>query len=172
MARDIEEFLRRAAERRQKQQGKQSAPQQKQRGVREIIEQRRVEIVEPEVVEVVPAKSIQRAPLNQRDAPRETLSEHVSSHIDSTDIAYHAEHLGDRIQNIDEKVAARIKRRFNHDVGQLDDKPTVQDDVVATVTKDEVSQVASDLMEMLRSPKSVRQAILVSEILKRPNFDD
>lgn len=181
MARDIEEFLRKAAERRrQQQQKKQRAPERPQR-VREII--RDAEVVEPDIVyseEVKPkprpkprqAEKSKPRTLVKKDMWQQSVSEHVRTHIDSTDIASHADHLGDRIQDVDDQVAARIKRKFNHDVGHLDELPSVQDDKVATVTKENVSHIAADLIKMLRSPNSVRQAIMISEILKRPNFDD
>ena len=173
MARDIEEFLRRAAERRKQQQ------QQKAGGgsppVRDVIESADVEVVQP--IEVVrpakPRKTLQKKPLQPipRDMRDESVAEHVRSHIDSSDIAEHAEHLGERIQTADDRIAARLKRRFDHDVSKLDDLPSVQDDAVAKVSKAQASEMAKDLVQMFISPHSVRQAILVSEILKRPDFD-
>lgn len=175
MARDIEEFLRRAAERRKQQQQKKAgggAPPPKP--VREIIETAEVEVVQP--VEVVrPAKPVKpkkrkRLVPQPKDLRNESVADHVRSHIDSSDIAEHAEHLGDRIQTADDRIAARLKRKFDHDVSKLDDLPTVQDDEVAKVTEQETSMIADGLVQMFRSPKSVRQAILISEILKRPEF--
>ena len=182
MARDIEEFLRKAAERRkQQQQNRQRGPAPSDR-VREIIEQD-VEVVQPvEIVkpaqrkkQLVRNKPQQRKqlvqPKPQRDLSHESVSDHVRSHIDSSSISEHAEHLGERIQDADDRIAARLHRKFDHDVSKLDDLPSVQDDVVATVTKEEISGVAKDLLHMLRNPKTIRQAIMVSEILKRPDFD-
>ena len=142
-----------------------------------MIEQQEIEVVQPikvQPVEIVyPDEQQPTQRLVQRpDFRSQSVSEHVSTHIDSSDIAYHADHLGDRIQAVDDKVARRISRKFDHDVSQIDDLPTVLDDEVATATKDEVSQMAVELVQMLRSPKSVRQAIMISEILKRPSFDD
>jgi hypothetical protein len=152
--------------------------------------QREPELVEPEIVqpEIVypdePRPKPKPKPRQQRqttkrktlvqkkDLRQQSVDEHVRSHIDSSDIAYHADHLGDDVRSIDDKVAARLKRRFSHDVSQLDDLPSVQDDVVATVTSEDVSRIAQELVNMLRSPKNVRQAIMISEILKRPSFDD
>ncbi|MEM9409845.1 MAG: hypothetical protein AAGA30_01955 [Planctomycetota bacterium] len=170
MARDIEEFLRKAAERRRQQQQKQRGPTPSER-VRELVETGEIEVVQPiEVVEPVPVQKTRVAkPI--RDLREQSISEHVRSHIDTSDISEHASHLGERIQNADDRIAARLNRKFDHDVSKLDDLPTVQDDQVAGVTKDSVSPIASDLVEMLRTPKNIRQAILVSEILKRPELD-
>ena len=191
MARNIEEFLRRAAERRKQQQQNQPPAQQPPRA-RRVIEAAEVEIVDPvEVVRPVkpkpprtatnkkPCKPLQQQKeIRERKARREekavrdqSISDHVRQHIDTRDVSDHADHLGERIQNVDDVVQARIHRKFDHDVGQLDDRPTVQDDVVASVESDDVSRLAADLLGMLSNPESVRQAILVSEILSRPNFD-
>lgn len=166
MARDIEEFLRRAAERRKQQQQRQPTPPPSQR-VRQIVEQADAEIIDE--VKVVPKRKLaQPARRNLRD---ESVQEHVKRHIDTTDISEHASHLGERIQRADDRLTSRLKRKFDHDVSKLDDRPTVQDDVVASVKQEEVSRFAQDLVDMLRTPKSVRQAVLIGEILNRPNFD-
>ncbi len=177
MARDIEEFLRRAAERRKQQQHQQNQPAPSQR-VREIVETGEVEVVREEPVEIIrprkqkQTKARQRAAQQRdRDLRHESVAEHVKSHIDSSDIAEHAEHLGDRIQSTNQRVASRLQKKFEHDVSKIDDLPSVQDDHVASVTQGAVSQAAKDLVAMFRSPQSVRQAIMISEILKRPNFD-
>lgn len=178
MARDIEEFLRKAAERRkQQQQKKQRGPGSSQR-MREIVEDD-IEVLPPvEIVKPKKRKVLRKQPPRQQPELRqkknmrhETVAEHVSSHIDSSSIADHAENLGERIQNADDRIAARLQKRFDHDVSKLDDMPTVQDDVVATVTRKEVSAGTEDMLRMLRNPTTIRQAILVSEILKRPQLD-
>ena len=90
MARDIEEFLRKAAERRrQQQQKKQRAPERPQR-VREII--RDAEVVEPDIVyaeEVKPkprpkprqAEKSKPRTLVKKDMWQQSVSEHVRTHI-------------------------------------------------------------------------------------------
>lgn len=180
MARNIEEFLKRAAERRKQQQQNQPPPAQPPRQTRRVVEPAEIEIVEPvQVVKPLKAKSKQprkslakERPTLKRDLRDQSVADHVRQHIDTRDVSQHAEHLGERIQHVDDEVSARIHRIFDHDVGQLDDMPTVQDDEVATVTDMQYSKLANDLLNMLSNPESVRQAIMVSEILRRPNFDD
>ena len=174
MARDIEEFLRRAAERRKQQQQKQQPAQP--RKPRRVVEAADIEIVDPiQIVEPVPSKPprrVQQTPRKPRRSLREqSVSEHVQEHIDTSDVSEHAEHLGERIQRADDVISKRIHQKFDHDVGRLEDTPTVQDDEVASVVEDQASKMASDLLRMLSRPESVRQAIMISEILKRPNFD-
>lgn len=67
----------------------------------------------------------------------------VSSEVSSLDIASHAEHLDDGW------------------------KESVTDDAVA----EKKSSLAKELLQMLSEPQSVTKAILVSEILRRPDFD-
>ena len=176
MARDIEEFLRRAAERRKQQQQKHQQPAQPRR----VVEADEIEIVEPvEVVRPVKPKPVRQVkktkiiqkPRKKKNLREQSVAEHVRQHIDTTDVSEHAEHLGERIQRADDVIDQRIHRKFDHDVGYLDDLPKVQDDQVAKVEEEQVSRIAADLINMLSKPESVRQAILISEILKRPDFD-
>ena len=103
----------------------------------------------------------------EKNLREQSVSEHVQQYIDTSDVSEHAEHLGERIQNADDVISERIHRKFDHDVGQLEDRPTVQDDEVASVESRQASQLAQDLLRMLSKPDSVRQAILISEILSR-----
>lgn len=156
MARDIEEFLRRAAERR-KQQLQQPKPPPAQRPPQRLEEV----ISEVEIVDAAP-----------RPAREQGVAEHVRSYINTSDIAEHAEHLGERIQNVDERVADRLGEKFDREVARLDDGNSVTDQSHSPADRGQASVVSQDLIQMLSSPQSLRQAILVSEILRRPHFDD
>lgn len=162
MARDIEEFLKRAAERRRQQQ------QQKQPGpppARQLAQSR-------------PAPSQERRPLVTDDVEviddpyaGESVAEHVQQHISTDDITEHAKHLGEEVANRDDQVDERIHEKFDHEVGHLnlDSKPSIQDTTTA-VTETEVNADASALFDLLLNPKTVAQSIMLSEILKRPDF--
>ncbi|MEM7453665.1 MAG: hypothetical protein AAF456_04845 [Planctomycetota bacterium] len=176
MARDIEDFLRRAAERRKQQQGgggaqppQQQQPRPAQPGPAPPRQQqpppRRLVIEEAQVYEQADVVE----PIPQR--PRSVISDHVRQYVDSSDIADHAEHLGERLSQTDERLEARLKRKFGRDLSRLDDRPSVQDPDAEIVVGREVGSVARDLLELFQSPESMRQAILVSEIMKRPDFD-
>ena len=171
MARDIEEFLRRAAERRKQQlkqkQQRPAAPPQRpatpplpsaQPAKRLVIADDEVEIVRP----------LAQREIDMRD---ESVAEHVARHINTSELVEHASHLADRIEQTDERLEARLHQKFDHKLGKLNAKPTVQDDVVPSVKTTESSQLANDLFKMFQSPDSVRKAILISEILNRPSFD-
>ncbi len=165
MARDIEEFLRRAAERRKQQLQGQAPAQQRpsqQRPSQQRPSQQRQEVIsEVEIVEAAP-----------RPKREQGIAESVRSHINTSDIAEHAEHLGERIQNVDERVADRLGQKFDREVAHLHDGEMVTDQAQPQAGLSPASPAAEELIQMLSSPQTLRQAILVSEILRRPHFDD
>lgn len=182
MARDIEEFLRRAAERRKKQQQQQQGgarrpaqpPQRRQPPVqrqpvrqppRQPPKQRPNTLVDRKEIEFVTPKK------KPHDFRNESVQEHVKHYINTEDIAEHAEHLGEHLSQTDERVEERIHKKFDHSVGSLSKRPSVTDSITES-TGDDIAPIAQDLLELLSKPKTIRQAILVAEILRRPNFDE
>ena len=171
MARDIEEFLRRAAERRKQAQQGGGAQQQRPPAQRPPVQR--------------PAKPLRQTPtpaprqtITERDIiePREissigqeSVEEHVRRHIDVSDVSEHADHLADVIEQADERMDAHLDQVFDHDVGKLGSGKSATDELVANVNK---NPIASDLLKLLQDPKSIRQSIMIAEILKRPDFDD
>ncbi|MDA7887613.1 hypothetical protein N9B12_00990 [bacterium] len=187
MARDIEEFLRKAAERRQQQKSGAGKPPESRRPASRPQsrppEPRRLEpqVVEAEVVRAKPLTSRvktrkqQRAP-GAKPAPKRNLrdqsvAEHVRSHIDTSSIATHAENLGDRIASVHDKVDASIHRRLDHDLTEIDDTPSVTDNLSAAAMEASGVPMSEQLRRMLQNPKTVGHAILLAEVLKRPDFD-
>ena len=179
MARDIEEFLKRAAERRRQQQQnkkggggnpppgpprqqppRQQPPRQQQ--------QPPPRTLAPEVITDVHVVSDPYA--------SETVAEHVRKHITTDDVTENAEHLGDEVAGRDDRIEERISETFDHKVGQLEHKgiggrsESVQDKTTA-VTEGEVNTAARDLISLLQNPQTVAQSIMIAEILKRPDFD-
>jgi hypothetical protein len=185
MARDIEEFLKKAAERRQQQKGGGGkAPKNRRPASRpqsRPVEPRRVEpqVVEAEIVRAKPLTSRVTAGQQQRSpkakaAPRlreKGLAEHVRSHIDTSGIAAHAENLGDRIASVQGQVDAGIHQRLDHDLTEIDDSPSVTDGLSAAAVEDSRGPMAEQLRRMLKNPKTVGHAILLAEVLNRPDFD-
>jgi len=181
MARDIEEFLKRAAERRRQQKQQKQAggggakPPQSQRPVSPP-PQRAPSSPPPQapprrlVNEPVKAKVIEDPYEN------ESVAEHVRKHITTDDVTHNAEHLGDEVAARDDKIDDRIHKTFDHKVGQLGHKgiggrrESVQDQTTS-VTQAEVNAIAASLAEMMQNPETVAQSIIVAEILKRPSFD-
>ena len=172
MARDIEEFLRRAAERRQQQKGGQ--PAKPARPIEEV----KVEIVTPRLVqqpakrpEVVRPTVVPKVKTSQSDFRNESVSDHVQTHLDNRSIGQHAENLGQRISSVHDQVDQQIHQRLDHDISQIDDLPTITDDTPSEVTGVQAAPVATELLTMLSNPRSIQQAILMAEILNRPDWD-
>lgn len=188
MARDIEEFLRKAAERRRQQQaekqggaaapstGRQGSPSQEQPWKPQPPRARPVTPEIIEVVEVVDDDIVEAQPVTPRRPVKPNLREqsvgtHVQSHIDTSKIARHAEELGSlRAQMTDD--VDEVKEKFDRDAKKFVSRHSTRDNTDSDIVGQNVSAIATDLIDMLRDPRSIRQAVLVSEILRRPNFDE
>lgn len=195
MARDIEEFLRRAAERRKQNQG-QSAPKPppaaerppaaarpaKPRLADEADARKSPDELDPyrelprsrEAGQSKPAPPPKAPPVSRQQKPqqrrRESIADHVRDAIVVTDVTERAETLGQEVGLADEKLEARLEK-FDHKIGALEGMSSIQDDRVEIKGQDK-SHLAVSLLELLKQPQTVKQSILISEILKRPNFDD
>lgn len=184
MARDIEEFLRKAAERRQQQKGgggkqpQQRPPQQqppRRRPVAQepvIIDEVQAEIVQPARRPAPPRQRPAQSPPRKKSSIREqSVSDHVKSHIDTSSIGNHADQLGERISSVHDKVDARIHQRLDRDLSRIDDTPSVTDAPRKVIFGKRTDAAAAEIREMLSNPKSVGHAILIAEILKRPDLN-
>lgn len=158
MADDIEEFLRRAAARRQQRQAQQPQRPAFRPPDIEIIEP----VVEADIVEATPAE--------------ESVAEHVSHYLPSSEFGDRERRLGEEIALADEHLKSHLSQVFEHHIGdlgevtpavQLAPEGTVGEDV-PQVTQRDISSRANEIVQMFRSPKSMRQAILLSEIMHRP----
>ena len=180
MAKDIEEFLRRAAERRRQQQGGQSPqprspqppPQQREpvskspplRKNRQPNPLEAIIVDEVEIVEPVKVPS-------RTDMRKQSVREHVSSHLDSSDIGEHASSLGSAISSVSNRVEAQVHQHLDHDLSKLDDRPTVTDDPPPEIFGKNVGKFRDEIRNALTDPRAVGRSILIAEILKRPDWD-
>lgn len=174
MARDIEEFLRRAAERRQQQkQGGAEPPTQQTPPASPILDKaprnqfRKTPTDQPivENVEIVEdARTAKRKP-----EKRESVSEHVEKYMDTSDIKQKTQSLGRQNATVSQEFDRNVKQHLNKDICSVDqDGLTLSDAHV----KPEDNSPAAKLREMLAQPGMIGQAILISEILNRPSFED
>ncbi|HMP78332.1 MAG TPA: hypothetical protein PKD54_02660 [Pirellulaceae bacterium] len=166
MARDIEEFLRQAALKRQQQQ-----QQQNQGGGQPP---RQAQPPQPPPRPAQPKKRVRKTPGQRREPamsrPPETVSEQVRRRLDTSSLSDHAQQLGSEVALADDKLEARLHEKFDHDVGTMGGAYAT-----ARITKqqrDAADRLAPvHLLDLLKNPTSLRQAIIVAEILKRPDFD-
>ena len=178
MARDIEEFLRKAAERRKQQQaGKQGGAARKQPASQQPARQpqrpaqRRPQPEIVEAVEIIEAQPVEPKRPAYSDSHRQSVSSQVQSHIDTSKFDRDAEDLGSlKVQTVDD--VDEVKEKFDRDAKKFVSRHSTRDNTDSDIVGGNISHIATDLIDMLRDPNSIRQAILVSEILRRPDFDD
>ncbi len=171
LEREIEEFLRKA------------------RGDREVVNAEATRPLEADPVRsvvanepIIVAESIDQ-PL---EMDHSSVAEHVTEHINSRSVSEHARHLGQRVQTEVDSIESRVHQIFDHDLGQLD---KASEDSYADVDErgtdsqvwegtasrqkrsDDARQQRSDeIFRMIRDPASVKTAVILAEILRRPNF--
>lgn len=177
MAKDIEDFLRRAAERRRQQQG-QSPPSQPPvarpvpppEAPRPVpLSQRMPQPVEPIIIDDV--EIVEAVVERPSRLARQSVEEHVRSHIDTSSIAQNSSRLGSRIAQVAKEVDNRVHQHLDHDLSKIDDQPTVTDDPPPAIVGAANKDFANELRKMLSNPQAVGKAVFLAEILKRPDWD-
>lgn len=105
------------------------------------------------------------------------LREHVAEHIGQDSISTRDAQLGDTVEAADEKIEDHLNQVFNHDVGHLAHVESVDSSVADGTdavswepTNDDGPTAADKIRNMLKTPESVRDVFIVSEILKRPEL--
>ena len=157
---DLEEFLRRAAEQRSQQARPQGpAPAQQPVAYRQPVVEILDEPVEAEIIEATPLSD---------------FSSSVGQQQLGYEVSHHADDLAERIEQTDERLSAHLHDTFDHRVGSMDDSSTFVDtdgeNVSDPSTDDQSEPFAAEIAEMLRSRGSVRNAVILSEILRRPSW--
>lgn len=181
MPRDIEEFLKMAAKRRQQQKKPGGKPAAGRPATPATGQQRPTPPAARKPKPAKPAKPARLATDDEiiiiddrgtADPYQQSVAEHVRTHIDTSSLGEHASHLGEEVALADDKLDSRLQSTFDHKLGQIGSaKKTSAFATTTTTTAKDVSPIADDLLNMLSNPKSIRQAILINEILKRPDFD-
>lgn len=172
VAQEIEEFLKRAAQQREggkpaEVQVMRPEPIATDRGPRSAGQQAkgppRQKPLEPaavdRAVEVLPSRG--------------DIAESVKQHLGGDRLGRHAEQLGDEIRDGDEEVQQRLHKTFDHQVGHLGAQPSKTPTRYSTTRAAPLAastggKATAELIELLLDPQGIRTAILVSEILKRP----
>jgi hypothetical protein len=92
------------------------------------------------------------------------------SSIDTSKISEHADGLGKTVSTAHDRVERQVHKHLDHNVGRIDDTETITDDPSPAIFGKPNSSAAKELRKLLANPKSVGQAIIMAEILKRPEF--
>ena len=148
----IDEFLRRAAQRR----GGPSAP------------------AEPQPAEIL---SDDDAPVGGR------VGQQVQKYMDTSDFRRRSEQLGGEVAQADQQFTQQVGQAFSGEVGRLASRPgeaaqplevvdaeVAEPEYLARPTLDALPEAGSGLADLLGSPANIAQAVIMSEILRRPEF--
>ena len=138
----------------------------------------------PQPIETMPAPAkrvIEAMPIESDIVPGRDfgrgVSEHVTEHITKDSISTRDAHLGDFVEATDERLEQRLEQVFDHDVGQL-----AHEEVISTAIAEgtdaklweeqaPASTTADDILALLKSPESIRNVFIISEILRRPDLE-
>lgn len=163
---EVEQFLKRVAQMRAAAEAQARAAQQR---VAPLEPASRPQLAPPPVPQPVSSPPVAAEIVEAELAETaDGVARHVSEHLRGTEqIAEHTRHLGEEVDQADDKLAAHLHQVFDHQVGRLKKSAT---DVAAEAAADaqRTGITAGNIAGMLLSPQSVRNAIILGEILKRP----
>jgi hypothetical protein len=192
MADEIEEFLRRAAQRRAAQAAQQQAAQQQPQQFqpppppppRPVAPAPRPALaptyVEPQPVEVEVVY----------DEPElgAGVSSHVAQAMDNRQFTERASHLGEVVGLADDNMDAHLHQKFDHQVGQLRSTTAAVPAVAPSPSFEQARHgdagaapagagdaaahaagvSAAEIAQLLRTPRNIRYAVIMNEVLTRP----
>lgn len=158
VADEIEDFMRRAAERRAS------------RGTRPAGE--RAETV---AKAAAPAQPIQAQVVVEKPVGGQ-VAEHVKKYLDEDEFARREGSLGKEVAQADNEIDQHLRQTFDHRVGQLAAVPgeaaaltvAAESPELAAATDETPSAFATGLLDLMANPDSLRQAIVLNEVLRRP----
>jgi hypothetical protein len=168
---EVEDFLRRVAQMRASAEAQAKGQQPRPAPQRPPPKQPRT----VPVARLVPAQQSPAPPLPVEIVDAELaergdrLGERVRSDLRGTEqIAEHTRQLGADVDAADTKMQAHLHQVFDHKLGQL--KSSGGETALVTGDRSAAEQSLDQIRRMLRSPQSVRDAIIMSEVLRRPDF--
>lgn len=95
------------------------------------------------------------------DLRQESVREHVSKHLSTADFAQQTSELGEDVGYADERLEQHLHEKFDHKLGSLEQS-------VQAVEQKAQERRVEKIAELLRSPEGMQNAIIASEILRRP----
>jgi hypothetical protein len=148
MSSDIDDFLRRVMERKQQKQAVPpvASPQPA-----------------PRVAPAEPMRASRESPTPAASPPLGGgIAQHVARTMDTTDVTAHVEQLGSEVALADDKLESHLHQVFDHELSSIGGRTSSETAAAA------LASAQAPLREALRSPETLRQAILASEVLRRP----
>ncbi len=99
----------------------------------------------------------------------ESMTAAVNRHLDTRGFAARASNLTDDMQRADVQREQHLKDTFGHKIGRLTDTSHTQPEIPVANPVDLNGNVAASLVgNLLTKPENLRQAIVLNEILRRP----
>jgi hypothetical protein len=174
---EVEEFLKRVAQMRQQAEAQAKAQQQRPKPTQPAAppaQQRAVPpprpappqrlVPPPQDIKYVEPVEVVEAELSDRT---EGFNRRVAHDLrGSEEIAQHTRQLGAEVDLADDKLAAHLHQTFDHELGRL--KKTASETAAIAHASPSSDVTVSELLQALRSPESIRDAIIMAEVLRRP----
>jgi hypothetical protein len=156
---EIEEFLRRANQKKATPANRPQRPSMQGKSAKPV----RAEVVRAEVVRERPVGG--------------QVEKHVKQYLDEEEFIRRSQKLGEEVADSDDKIERHLKSVFDHSLSKIaatpgmtasppDDKKIA--DSAPELTLATPSIAATDIAALFGNPLSVRQAVIISEILNRP----
>jgi hypothetical protein len=160
---ELAEFLRRVAKRRAAQ-----ASQQQQ----EVV------IIPPQTPAPAPPRRlveevVEEVHVIEEEPTGADVAAHVSRHLNTAEYEARAQRLGERAGQADDDMESHLRQVFEHRVGKLPSMesrsvPLSERSAASTASVEGITP-AAEIAGTLRHPQTIRQAIILSEILGRPD---
>jgi hypothetical protein len=174
MAGDIEEFLRRAAQRRaqQQQQGPQKPQARTPQPQARPPQPQRPKPAPPRPVQVLDAQIIDEVEVVEPHVLQGgSVEAHVKQHMREGVFDERLSRLGEEVDQSDDRMEAHLHEVFEHQLGTLGARTARAAD--STLDDDSPGQKRKPVppknyLALLQNPASIRDAIILSEILARP----
>ena len=93
------------------------------------------------------------------------MAQHAEHAVGSRSFSQRTAHLGEEVAKADDRFETHLHMKFDHGLGQLSDRHAT--DVYERPAAS--NETARDLAQLLARPEGVRQAIVLNEILTRPD---
>jgi hypothetical protein len=159
---EIEDFLRRANEKKGAPPANRPRPSQPAPKARLVEKPPRAQVVNAEIVREQPVGG--------------GVEKHVKQYMNKEGFERRSKQLGEEVVETDEKVERHLKSVFDHSLSKIAATPGVSAsaanvkmaDTAPELTLATPSIAAVDVAALLGDPLSIRQAIILSEILNRP----
>ena len=118
-----------------------------------------------EEVEILPAGEVQQPPAAKvHKLAQQSVAQHVTDHLDITEYADRASHLGEEVGKADERLEEHLDDAFDHKLGTLE-----HEDLDSSPEEKSSESSLQGLQQLLRSQSALRNAIILREIIDRPD---